>query len=166
MGLYQASAELDDELIIRVRCVGAGEHVKHVKRGSLRTSMKEHWSSVSTANSSNMQLVRIMEYQHKNRMTMGNEVFTIEVLRYIRLMCSFVCGVSVILWLFCLPGTMYQHKILPFLLRFTITNLNKTLFFNSIFSQVEVKYLRLGFPKPWAKSLKIHARELFCKMPW
>ena len=39
--------------------------------------MKEYSSSVSTVNSGNMELVKRMEYQLKNRMTMGNEVFTI-----------------------------------------------------------------------------------------
>lgn len=33
MGCYQTSAELDDELITRIRRVGAGKHLKHAGQG-------------------------------------------------------------------------------------------------------------------------------------
>lgn len=35
MSRDQASAELDDELIIQIRCVGAGKHLKHAVQEGL-----------------------------------------------------------------------------------------------------------------------------------
>lgn len=44
MACYQASEELGDELIISIRCFGAGKHLQHAGPGSLGTRIEEHWS--------------------------------------------------------------------------------------------------------------------------
>ena len=45
-GCYQASAELDNDPLIWIRCVGAGKHLKHKGKGSLRTGVEDLWQYV------------------------------------------------------------------------------------------------------------------------
>jgi len=42
MAPYQATTELDDELIISIRCVGGGKHRKHAGQWVPRTRVEEH----------------------------------------------------------------------------------------------------------------------------
>jgi len=42
MAPYQATAELDDELIISIRCGGGGKHRKHAGQWVMRTGIEKH----------------------------------------------------------------------------------------------------------------------------
>ena len=41
----QATAELDDELIISMRCGGGGKHRKHAGQWVPRTRVEKHWTT-------------------------------------------------------------------------------------------------------------------------
>jgi len=47
MAPYQATAELDDELIIWNRCGGGGKHRKHAGRWVMRTGIEKHCCTVT-----------------------------------------------------------------------------------------------------------------------
>jgi len=62
MAPYQATAELDDELIISIRCGGGGKHRKHAGQWVMRTGIEKHCTNKTNKLTKKMRMAQSKTY--------------------------------------------------------------------------------------------------------